>query len=485
MPRARAATPMNGILGMTELALDTELTPEQREHLGLVHQSAESLLAIINDILDFSKIEAGKLDLETINFDLRESLGDTLQTLGFRAHQKDLELVYEVQPDVPEALIGDPGRIRQILINLVGNAIKFTETGEVVVSVAEETQEQSAEATTLHFTVRDTGVGVPLEKQATIFEAFSQADGSMARKYGGTGLGLTISRRLVELMHGRIWLESVPGKGSTFHFTIQVGLQVAPAAHAAPVEPEYLHHMRALIVDDNFANLRVLGGMLDRWGMQPTEAGGGQATIMMLTSAGHIGDAARCRELGISAYLVKPIRQNELLNAICAVLTNAPQQSTDRLVTKHTLREESHRNRILLAEDNLVNQKLALRLLEKRGFEVTVVGNGRAAVEAVEKGSFDAILMDVQMPEMDGFEATAAIREKEKLTGAHIPIIAMTAHALKGDQQRCLEAGMDAYLSKPIRTAELFKTIEEFLNASSASDKDRDLAARFLWNVSR
>jgi signal transduction histidine kinase/DNA-binding response OmpR family regulator len=523
-------TPMNGILGMTELALDTELTPEQREHLGLVHQSAESLLAIINDILDFSKIEAGKLDLETINFDLRESLGDTLQTLGFRAHQKDLELVYEVQPDVPEALIGDPGRIRQILINLIGNAIKFTETGEVVVSVAEETQEQSTEATTLHFTVRDTGVGVPLEKQATIFEAFSQADGSMARKYGGTGLGLTISRRLVELMHGRIWLESVPGKGSTFHFTIQVGLQVAPAAHAAPVEPEYLHHIRALIVDDNFANLRVLGGMLDRWGMQPTEAGGGQAaiealqaaksagnpfplvvldghmpgidgfmvaemiredpslagaTIMMLTSAGHIGDAARCRELGISAYLVKPIRQNELLNAICAVLTHAPQQSTDRLVTKHTLREESHRNRILLAEDNLVNQKLALRLLEKRGFEVTVVGDGRAAVEAVEKGSFDAILMDVQMPEMDGFEATAAIREKEKLTGAHIPIIAMTAHALKGDQQRCLEAGMDAYLSKPIRTAELFKTIEEFLNASSASDKDRDLAARFLWNVSR
>jgi signal transduction histidine kinase/DNA-binding response OmpR family regulator len=523
-------TPMNGILGMTELALDTELTPEQREHLGLVHQSAESLLAIINDILDFSKIEAGKLDLETINFDLRESLGDTLQTLGFRAHQKDLELVYEVQPDVPEALIGDPGRIRQILINLVGNAIKFTETGEVVVSVAEETQGQTTEATTLHFTVRDTGVGVPLEKQAAIFEAFSQADGSMARKYGGTGLGLTISRRLAELMRGRIWLESVPGKGSTFHFTIQVGLQVAPATRPAPVEPKYLHHMRALIVDDNFANLRVLGGMLDRWGMQPTEAGGGQAaiealqaaksagnpfplvvldghmpdmdgfavaemiredpslagaTIMMLTSASHIGDAARCRELGISAYLVKPIRQNELLNAICTVLRKTPQETPDHLVTKHTLREESHRNRILLAEDNLVNQKLALRLLEKRGFEVTVVGNGRAAVEAAEKGPFDVILMDVQMPEMDGFEATAAIREKEKLTGAHIPIIAMTAHALKGDQQRCMEAGMDAYLSKPIRTAELFKTIEEFLNASSAGDKDRDLAARFLWNVSR
>jgi signal transduction histidine kinase/CheY-like chemotaxis protein len=521
-------TPMNGILGMTELVLDTELTAEQREHLGLVHQSAESLLSIINDILDFSKIEAGKLDLESISFDLRESLGETMQALGFRAHQKDLELVYEVQPDVPEALIGDPGRIRQILVNLVGNAIKFTEKGEIVVGVEEESQEKEANATTLHFTVRDTGIGVPVEKQRTIFDAFSQADGSMARKYGGTGLGLTICKRLVEMMHGRIWLESEPGQGSIFHFTIQLVLQDSPWVRVAPVEPGFLHSMRALIVDDNFANRRVLEGMLNRWGMRPTATEGGQAaievlqvakssghpfplvlldgqmpgmdgfavaemirqdpslagaTIMMLTSAGHIGDAARCRELGISAYLVKPIRQGELLNAICAVLTTTPQQTPDRLVTKHTLREERHRNRILLAEDNLVNQKLALRLLEKRGFEVTVVGDGRAALEALDKTPFDAILMDVQMPEMDGFETTAAIRNKEKSTGAHIPIIAMTAHALKGDQQRCLEAGMDAYLSKPIRTAELFKIIEDQLNAANAANaanKDESLGPEVL-----
>jgi signal transduction histidine kinase/CheY-like chemotaxis protein len=521
-------TPMNGILGMTELALDTELTAEQREHLGLVHQSAESLLSIINDILDFSKIEAGKLDLESITFDLRESLGETMQALGFRAHQKDLELVYEVQPDVPEALVGDPGRIRQILVNLVGNAIKFTEKGEIVVGVEEEPQEKEANATTLHFTVRDTGIGVPIEKQRTIFDAFSQADGSMARKYGGTGLGLTICKRLVEMMHGRIWLESEAGQGSIFHFTIQLAVQDSPSVRLAPVEPGYLHNMRALIVDDNFANRRVLEGMMNRWGMRPTSTECGQAaievlqaakgsgnpfplvvldghmpgmdgfmvaemirhdpslagaTIMMLTSAGHIGDAARCRELGISAYLVKPIRQGELLNAICAVLQKTPQQIPDRLVTKHTLREERHRNRILLAEDNLVNQKLALRLLEKRGFEVEVVGDGRAALEALDKSSFDAILMDVQMPEMDGFETTAAIRNKEKSTGAHIPIIAMTAHALKGDQQRCLEAGMDAYLSKPIRTAELFKIIEDQLNAANAvnaANKDESLGPEVL-----
>jgi signal transduction histidine kinase/CheY-like chemotaxis protein len=525
-------TPMNGILGMTELALDTELTPEQREHLGLVHQSAESLLSIINDILDFSKIEAGKLDLETIIFDLRESLGETMQALGFRAHQKEVELVYEVRPEVPEALIGDPGRIRQIVINLVGNAIKFTEKGEIVVSVEEELrapQERETNTATLHFSVRDTGIGVPASKQRTIFEAFSQADGSMARKYGGTGLGLAICKRLVEMMHGRIWLESQPGVGSTFHFTVRLRIQDSPPARLSPVEPEYLHDMRALIVDDNYANRRVLQGMLNRWGMRPTETESGQtaleslqaaksagnpfplvvldghmpgmdgfmvaemirqdpslagATIMMLTSAGHIGDAARCRELGISAYLVKPIRQGELLNAICAVLRNAPRQSPDRLVTKHTLREERHRHRILLAEDNLVNQKLAMRLLEKRGFEVTVVGDGRAALDALEKASFDAILMDVQMPEMDGFEATAAIRNKEKSTGAHIPIIAMTAHALKGDQQRCLEAGMDAYLSKPIRTSELFKIIEDQLNAQNAANKDEKLGSSVLAEAS-
>jgi two-component system, sensor histidine kinase and response regulator len=505
-------TPMNGILGMTELVLDTELTSEQREHLGLVRLSAESLLSIINDILDFSKIEAGKFELETIPFDLRESLGETMKALSFRAHQKGIELIYEVEPEVPEALLGDPGRIRQILINLVGNGIKFTERGEILVSVQEESSQPNR--TSLHFSVKDSGVGIPLEKQGLIFEAFSQADGSMARKYGGTGLGLTICKRLTELMGGRVWLESQPGQGSTFHFVIQVGVQENTSARRAPVQPQELRDLHVLIVDDNFTNRRVLEGMLSRWGMRPTAVEGGRAalqalhvakstghpfplilldgqmpemdgftlaeiiykdpslvgaTIMMLTSAGHVGDAARCRELGISAYLVKPVRQGELLEAICALLQKAPQEKQERLVTKHTLREDRNHARILLAEDNVVNQKLALRLLEKRGFAVTVAGDGRAVLAELEKGTFDVILMDVQMPEMDGFEATAAIRAKEKSTGGHIPIVAMTAHALKGDQERCLAAGMDGYVSKPIRTNELFTTIEGLMGEKRSS----------------
>ena len=518
-------TPMNGILGMTELVLDTELTSEQREHLGLVRHSAESLLSILNDILDFSKIEAGKFEIESIPFDLRESLGETMQALGFRAQQKNIELVYEVQPEVPEALLGDPGRIRQVLINLIGNAIKFTEKGEIVLNVEESEQGQTDDATTLHFSVRDTGIGVPVEKQETIFEAFSQVDGSMARKYGGTGLGLTICKRLVELMNGRIWLESQPGQGTMMHFTVRLALQITPRAHIEPVQPEQLRDLPVLIVDDNYTNRRVLTGMLTRWGMRPTSTDSGQtglealqtakssghpfplvlldgqmpgmdgftvaelirhdaslagATVMMLTSAGHVGDAARCRELGISAYLVKPIRQGELLNAICAVLQKTPQRSPVPLVTKYTLREERHRFRILLAEDNLVNQKLAARLLEKRGFEVTVVGDGRAALQALANGSFDAILMDVQMPEMDGLEATAAIRNMEETTGRHIPIIAMTAHALKGDQERCIEAGMDAYLSKPIRTVDLFRILDEQLPPLSAAEHNESLGPEML-----
>jgi signal transduction histidine kinase/CheY-like chemotaxis protein len=506
-------TPMNGILGMTELVLDTELSGEQREHLGLVRLSAESLLTIINDILDFSKIEAGKFELELIPFDLRESLGETMKALSFRAHQKELELIYEIQPDVPEALVGDPGRVRQILVNLVGNAIKFTESGEILVSVEEQSHMDGA--TELHFSVRDTGVGVPLAKQETIFEAFSQADGSMTRRYGGTGLGLTICRRLVELMGGRIWLESSPNAGSTFHFVIRLAVQETPAPRLTPVEPQELTGLRTLIVDDNATNRRVLMGMLGRWGMKPTAVDSGLsalqaleiaksagnpfplilvdgqmpemdgfalaekihqdpslvgASIMMLTSAGHLGDAARCRALGIAAYLVKPVRQGELLEAICAILRKMPEQAAVPLVTKHKLREEHRRQRILLAEDNEVNQKLALRLLEKRGFVVTTVGDGRAAVAEHEKTPFDAILMDIQMPEMDGFAATGAIRLNEKSTGAHVPIIAMTAHALKGDEKRCLEAGMDAYVSKPIRTTELFATLQSCLDTWGKKD---------------
>jgi PAS domain S-box-containing protein len=505
-------TPMNGILGMTELVLDTDLTAEQRDSLGLVRLSAESLLTVINDVLDFSKIEAGKLEIESIPFDLRESLGETMKALGFRAHQKGLELIYEVQPEVPEAVLGDPGRIRQIIVNLVGNSIKFTERGEILLSVTQE--EESSEFVSLHFTVKDTGVGIPADKQEQIFEAFSQADGTMARKYGGTGLGPTICTRLVGMMFGRIWVESQAGQGSTFHFTLRLATQSVPSACPALVQAEELRNLPVLIVDDNFTNRRVLQGMLNRWGMRPTAVEGGRAalqaleiakstgrsfplilldgqmpemdgftlaeiiqkdpelvgaTIMMLTSAGHVGDAARCRELGISAYLVKPVRQGELLSSIRQILKKTPELQPVPLVTRHTLRETHNRARILLAEDNAVNQTLAVRLLEKRGYVVSVVGDGQAAVTALEKDSFDLVLMDIQMPGMDGFGATRAIREKEKSSGGHIPIVAMTAHALKGDQERCIAAGMDGYVSKPIRTSELFSAIESLLaNKSSA-----------------
>lgn len=506
-------TPMNGILGMTELVLDTELTVEQRDSLGLVKVSAEALIIVVNDILDFSKIEAGKLDLESIPFDLRESLGETMRAQGFRAQQKGLELIYEVQPDVLESLLGDPGRLRQVIVNLVGNAIKFTNHGEVLLSITQEAE--TAETVSLHFAIKDTGVGIAADKLQKIFEPFSQADGSMARKYGGTGLGLTICTKLVEMMKGRIWVESELGQGSTFHFTVTLGIQVQPAARTAPLQLEQLHELHALIVDDNFTNRRILHEMLTRWGMRPTAVEGGRAalqaleiakstghpfplllldsqmpdmdgftlaehiqkdadlvavTIMMLTSAGHLGDAARCRELGICAYLVKPFRQAELLQAICQILNKETPRAKDLpLVTRHTLQENMHRSRILLAEDNSVNQILATRLLEKRGYTVTVASDGVAAVEAFENGQFDVVLMDVQMPGMDGFEATAAIREKEKATGRRVPIIALTAHALKGDQDRCLAAGMDAYVSKPIRSSELLSTIESLLDAKSSS----------------
>jgi signal transduction histidine kinase/CheY-like chemotaxis protein len=501
-------TPMNGILGMTELVLDTDLTADQRDSLGLVRLSAESLLTVINDVLDFSKIEAGKLEIESIPFDLRESLGETMRAMGFRAHQKGLELIYEVQPDVREAVLGDPGRIRQIIVNLVGNSIKFTEHGEILLSVTSE--EESLEALLLHFAVKDTGVGIPADKQERVFEPFSQADGSMARKYGGTGLGLTICTRLVGMMGGRLWVESALGQGSTFHFTLRLGIQTTPSQRSVPLQPEELHNLPVLVVDDNFTNRRVLQGMLDRWGMRCTSVEGGKqalvaleiarkagqlfplilldgqmpdidgftlaaliqkdpelagAAMIMLTSAGHPGDAARCRELSISAYLLKPVRQGELLEAIRQVLQKTPVPTP--LVTRHTLRETNNRARILLAEDNAVNQVLAIRLLEKRGYVVSLAGDGRAALTALEKDSFDLVLMDIQMPGMDGFEATSAIREKEKTTGAHIPIIAMTAHALKGDQERCIAAGMDGYVSKPIRTSELFSAIEKLLGNKS------------------
>jgi len=500
---------MNGILGMTELVLDSDVTDEQRESLDLVRLSTESLLAVINDILDFSKIEAGKLDFEAIPFDFRESLGQTMKTLGFRSYQKGLELIYEVHPDVPTVLVGDPGRLRQILVNLVGNAIKFTERGEILVKV--EVESIARDSVCLHYSVRDTGVGIPAEKHHKIFEAFSQADDSMTRKYGGTGLGLTICGRLVEMMSGRIWVESEAGQGSTFHFTANLSVPTATLEQTTCVQPEELRGLPVLVVDDNLTNRRVLMGLLAQWGMKPMAVDGGRAalralesakqagrpfalvlldgqmpeldgfdlalqlqehpdwvgaTIMMLTSSDQIGDGARCRSLGISAYLVKPVRQSELLSKIC----NSVQSALNNEVAPGTLQPEpkiASETRILVAEDNAVNQALVRRLLEKRGYSIVVVGDGRAALSALEQDTFDIVLMDVQMPDMDGFAATAIIREREQASGRHIPIVAMTAHALKGDPERCLAEGMDAYVSKPIRTDELFGTLERLLHVQS------------------
>src|ERR1700688_716865 len=500
-------TPLNGILGMTELVLNTELTSEQRESLGLVKLSGESLLGIINDILDFSRVEAGKLDMESIPFELTESLGETMRALSFRAHQKGLELIYEVRPDVPESLFGDPGRIRQIVVNLVGNSVKFTEHGEIFVSVDKENE--TANVVRLHFAVKDTGVGITADKKGKIFDAFSQVDGSMSRKHGGIGLGLTICARLVDMMKGRIWVESELGKGSTFHVIVSVAKQQLTRSRSSAPPLEQLQDLQVLIVDDNFTNQQVLHGMLSRWGVKPTSVAGGHAAlqaleaakkvgspfglilldgqmpvmdgfalagqiqktpqflnaiiIMMLTSTGQTRDAAQCRGLGISRLLLKPIRQGELLDAICQALKGPTQKESAPLLTRHTLPEDKPRFRILLAEDNAVNQTLGKRILEKRGYSVTVAADGRAAFEAFQAEAFDLVLMDLQMPEMDGFEATAAIREREKHTGGHIPIVAITAHALEGDQEKCLASGMDGFTTKPIRTNELFAVIARIL----------------------
>ena len=494
-------TPMNGILGMTELLLDTEVTAEQRDYLSMVKTSADSLLTIINDILDFSKIEAGKLQLESIDFKLRGSLEPMLKFLALRAHQRGLELNCFVHPRVPETLLGDPGRLRQVLTNLLDNSMKFTERGEVNVRIEQESIER--DTTVLHFSVQDTGIGISPGKLSTIFESFTQADGSTARRFGGTGLGLTISRRLVEMMGGQIWVESTVGQGSTFHFTARFSVSRALNS-LEPLEKVHLRNIRILVVDDNCTNRRILESLLVSWGMRPTLAEDGLqalqaleqaleagepfplvltdadmpqmdgfalaerirqnpqlsgATILMLTSVGQRGDAAQCRAVGLAAYLTKPIGHSELLEAILSVLGAGPQENGPLLVTRHSLREGKRLLRILLAEDNLVNQKLALRLLEKYGHSAVVANNGREALDRLENERFDLVLMDVQMPEMDGFDVTAAIREKEQGTGEHIPIIAMTAHVMQGDRERCLAAGMDGYVSKPIRPKDLLDAI--------------------------
>ncbi len=507
-------TPMNGVIGMTELTLDTDLTQEQREYLDMVKTSADSLLSLLNDILDFSKIEAGKLGLEVIDFALRDSLDTTMKALSIRAHEKHLELACHVLPDVPDMLMGDPTRLRQIVVNLVGNAIKFTATGEVVLRV--ERGEETESETMLHFSVHDTGPGIPLEKQRAIFEAFTQADGSMTRMHGGTGLGLTISKRLVEIMGGRIWVESELGLGSTFHFLARFPLSKGSPVTCDPVRAEMLRDLPALIVDDNATNRRILEEMVISWRMKPQSVEGGsqalvslaeaealgkpfavilldaqmpgmdgfavaraikqdptlrEKTIIMLTSAGVRGDAVRCRELGIRAYLNKPIKRSDLLEAIRMAL-GARRRDDDRpsLITQHSLVESRRRLRVLLAEDNAVNQTLAVRLLEKRGHVVVVAETGKAALGTLEKEQFDIILMDIEMPDMDGFAATAAIRDREQTTHAHIPIIAMTAHAMGGDKERCLAAGMDGYVAKPLQPRELFAAIEEFVPSRTGSN---------------
>jgi len=497
-------TPMNGIIGMTELLLNTELTADQRVYQNLVRQSADSLMTVLNDILDFSKIEAGKLELENHEFDLRDAIGDTLQTLAVRAAEKGVEVAYIVRPDVPDCLIGDVSRLRQIIVNLVGNAIKFTQRGEIVVEVRAESL--SGDHVSLHVLVTDTGIGIAEEKQSDVFESFIQAESSTTRRFGGTGLGLTISRQLAELMKGRLWLESALGQGSTFHFTALFELG-SPKPAAVRELPETLHHLPVLVVDDNATNRMILEQMLRNWEMQPILASsgpealqmvesalresrpirlmlldsmmpgmdgaevarevrrrfGGQAPrILILSSGGQFPPNKGGDHAGIERFLTKPVKQSDLFDAITRAVGSAAADD-NFAVSNDTARPLSPRPmNLLLVEDGRVNQMVAIRLLEDRGHSVTLANNGREALDLLSKASFDAILMDVQMPEMNGYEATAAIRLREAETGGHVPIIAMTANAMKGDREQCFAAGMDDYISKPVLPARLYAIVEKY-----------------------
>jgi signal transduction histidine kinase/DNA-binding response OmpR family regulator len=499
-------TPMNGIIGMTDLALQTALSNEQREYLVMARESADTLLNVINDILDFSKIEARRLELSPVEFSLREAVVSALRPFSVRASEKGVELISQVPPTVPDALVGDALRLRQVIANLVSNAIKFTDHGEIVVRVATEPSDPGE--ATLHFAVSDTGVGIPREKQQMVFEAFAQGDGSTTRRYGGTGLGLAISGQLVSLMGGHLRLDSVPGRGSTFHFTVRLRTNPSPIADRAAVCPSVLRGIRVLVVDDNATNRRILEELLGYWSMRPTVVADGPAALaelrgasltgapyelvlldcmmpdmdgfevaerarrmpemfrtplVMLTSSGQAGDIARCTAVGIDAYLTKPFNPSELQETILRALGNralppappAPEPPAPSTPAARALH-------ILLAEDNVVNQRLAVRVLERMGHAVDVVEDGAGALRAVADDRFDLVFMDVQMPGMDGFEATLSIRERERASGAHLPIVAMTAHAMKGDRERCLAAGMDDYVTKPFDAASLRRVLERF-----------------------
>jgi signal transduction histidine kinase/CheY-like chemotaxis protein len=546
-------TPMNGVIGMTDLLLETNLSEEQQEYAEAVRRSAETLLTVINDILDFSKIEAGKLHIDAIPFNLSDTLNDTLKMLALRAHQKGLELVGYLPSSIPPMRIGDPGRVRQVLINLISNAIKFTEQGEIVVEVQQggqhpslessltqlqESQHFSATESLLEFVVRDTGIGIPADKLQTIFDPFSQADSSTTRLYGGTGLGLAISKNLVELMGGRIWAESIPGRGSSFHFTLRLDLASESHPRSEPYDIDRLAELEVLVVDDNAANRRALTTMLADSQLRPTEASNGRAAlaaleqaqaikapiplvlldanmddldgfavaeqirqdpglagavIMMLTTVEQHVDVARCHELGVGAYLVKPIKKTELLRAI--FLAQQPMPHAQSFGAHQTLPGDRHQQRILVADDNPVNRKLIIRLLEKHGYEVVAVSNGQAAVHAVrQQGPFVAVFMDCFMPELNGFEATRQIRAQEavatsrpenQLNGQtplsaslplscshpHLPVIAMTASLLEEDRQQCFEAGVDDFLTKPIRQDELKAILARWVSKTSGASQ--------------
>jgi signal transduction histidine kinase/DNA-binding response OmpR family regulator len=498
-------TPMNGVIGMAELALGTDSTEEQEHYVTVIKSSAEALLKVINDILDFSKVEAGKLELEEIDFSLRDSLSEALGVLAVRADDKGLELACDVDARLPELLVGDPTRLRQVVVNLVGNAVKFTEHGEVVVRVVEEHREGNQ--ITLHFIVSDTGIGIPEEKRQSIFLSFTQADGSTTRKYGGTGLGLTISRQLIERMGGRIWIESSVGKpGTTFHFTAPLKLSSAASLKSPTADFESLQGLSVLVVDDNLTNRGILEGMFRRWGARPVLADGASEalaalerahqsgeefkfilldvcmpevdgfalyerirqrpgmnniTVMMLSSVARRQDAIRCQELGIAAYLTKPVDWKELKKLVASVFTgNGEGTVTKASHTSERATKNTRALRILVAEDNEVNQELTLSLLKRYGHSVVLAKDGREAIGAWGTEPFDLIFMDVQMPVMGGFEATSAIRQKEAKTGTHIPIVAMTAHAMKGDREKCLAASMDGYIPKPISVEDLLATID-------------------------